>query len=68
VNNGDVFGVATSDGIEQTELTDSERSNDSRDTFDPSVAICCVTSIELIAVADPSEADFWDVVECYLCR
>lgn len=65
---GNVFGVATGNGIEQTKFTDSECSNDSRDAFDSSVAICCIASIELVAVADPSEADFWDVVECYLCE
>lgn len=68
MNNGNVFGVATSNCIEQTELTNSKGSDDSRDAFDSSVAICRVTSIELIAVADPCEADFWYVVECYLCR
>lgn len=68
MDNGYVFGVATSDCIEQTELTNSKCSNDCRDSFDSSVAICGVSSVELIAVANPSKSNFGNVVECYLCR
>lgn len=63
MDNGDVFRVCACNCIDRRELADTECGDESGNTLYTSVAICCVTCIELIAVADPLQAGFGNVVE-----
>ena len=42
VDDRNVFGVGTGDGVDGGELTHTEGGDDGRDAFDASIAICCV--------------------------
>ena len=68
VYNWDILGVTASNGIDQAQLTNAKSRDDSRDALDSSVAVCCIASVQLIAVADPIETSLGNVIECYLCQ
>ena len=63
MNDGDIFRVCTCNGVDCRELTDTKSSDEGRDTLYAGIAVCCVTCVELIAVAHPLQAVFRDVVE-----
>jgi len=63
VNDRDIFRVCACNRVDCRELTDTESSDEGRDTLYTGIAVCCVTCVELVAVADPLEAVFGDVVE-----
>lgn len=63
VDDRNVFGVGTGDGVDGGELTHTEGGDDGRDAFDASIAICCVASIELVDIANPVKASLWNIIQ-----
>lgn len=63
VYNWHVLRVSTSNCIDGRELSHTECRYESRNAFYSGVAISGISSIQLIAVADPFQADLWNVVE-----
>lgn len=63
MNNGDVFRVCTCNCVDCRQLTNTEGSDERRDTLYTGVAISGVASVELIAVADPLQTILRNVVE-----
>lgn len=78
MDNGNVFRVAASDCVEQTQLADAKGRNNGRDAFDPSITIggisfaksfyfrsehhIVATCVELIDIAHPIEANFGNII------
>ena len=63
MDNWDIFRVTSSNGVEDAQLTNAKGCHNGRDAFDPSVAICSVSSVQLVAIAYPAEANLGDVVQ-----
>ena len=58
-----LFGICSSDSIDGRQLPHAECCDDSPNALNPGIAIRCISCIQLIAVADPVEASWLDVVQ-----
>ena len=64
--NGDVLGIAASNGIDKTQLANTKSCDDRRDALDSSISVCGIASVQLVAITDPIEPSLRNIVERYL--